>query len=224
MLELLFSLGSRKLDDWLPATTTSCTWEAVFSPIPTYYFPFPSYASGQPASFFFFFLFLFFSSGPGGPPCVGLSRFHSGWDQIGPIQMLPLKIVCGGQNTLAFWSPTPPCQVNGPLWGDWDDSDGVQKWMFPFKHRKSLTSLDGSPQTNRSDPLKETTCYNENILWHYGGTDRIQVGVNQSPFWSDLWDIRPPCEILMKIITPSSEGILLHLATLTVTLKQEDFT
>lgn len=53
MLYLLFSLGSRKLDDWLPATTTSCTWEAVFSPIPTYYFPFPSYASGQPADFWF---------------------------------------------------------------------------------------------------------------------------------------------------------------------------
>ena len=53
MLYLLFSLGSRKLDDWLPATTTSCTREVVFSPIPTYYFPFPSYASGQPTVFWF---------------------------------------------------------------------------------------------------------------------------------------------------------------------------
>lgn len=106
MLKLLFSLGSRKLDDWLPATTTSCTWEAVFSPIPTYYFPFPSYASGQPA----FFFLLFFSSGPGGPRawvCLGSTQVEI---KLAPSRCFRLNSV-RRPNTFAFGARLHPIRL-----------------------------------------------------------------------------------------------------------------
>lgn len=193
MFKLLFSLGSRKLDDWLPATTTSCTWEAVFSPIPTYYFPFPSYASGQPASISLFFFFLW-SSGPGAWVCLGSTQVEI---KLAPSRCFRWKW-CVGAKCLSFWSPTPPCQVNGPLWADWNDSDGVLNWMFPLKHSHSDTHAPllllalsvpvGSIQTNQG--LQETTCHYENILKDYRAIDRIQVGVDEGWFRSDLRDIR----------------------------------
>lgn len=172
MLYLLFSLGSRKLDDWLPATTTSCTWEVVFSPIPTYYFPFPSYASGQPASFFSLLVF--------GASCVGLSVFHSGWDQIGPIQMLPLKIVCRGQ--IGLLEPGPHlvrlmafceligmtvmlCKVNVPI-----QTHTHSHPLIP-PVRACLVNLAQSEWSAHG--LEQPTCHYVNILQDYSPLARI---------------------------------------------------
>lgn len=92
----LFSLGSRKLDDWLPATTTSCTWEVVSSPIPTYYFlPSPeSHAVGQPPDFWY---------GDGGPHTLAnrtsIREKKGGLRSIFvPVQMLPSKILLGAKS------------------------------------------------------------------------------------------------------------------------------